>query len=204
MRDNFTNVQHRAIQYWFLDGLAEIGAGLGSLLLAILFLFWRIALQTRWGLLIFFMTAFAVALGLRLVIQKVKEKDTYPRTGYVAPLSGMENKRALMIMIVFTVLLLIFNYYLTVHEQMSLLWSSGVSALIFAFVFAWTGYLTALRRLYFLALFSLLIGAVLVILGIGYPSGMAIITGLNGVILLFFGIQARRAYLRLNPPPTGK
>jgi hypothetical protein len=199
MRDNFTNVQQRAIQYWFLDGLAEISAGLVGLLLAVLFLLWRTALQTRWGLLIFFMTAFAVSFGLRLAIQKVKEKETYPRTGYVAPLSGTENRRALIIMIVFTVLLLIVNYYLTVHVQMSLLWSSGVSALIFAFVFAWTGYLTALRRFYFLALFSLLIGAVLAILGIGYSSGLAIITGLNGVILLSFGIRARRAYLRLNP-----
>jgi hypothetical protein len=200
MRDNFTNVQKRAIQYWFLDGLAEISVGLVCLLLAVLFEFWWIILQTRWSLFIFFITAFAVSFGLRLAIQKIKEKHTYPRTGYVAPLSGLENKRAVIILIVFTVVLLVVNFYLTVHEQMSWLWSSGVAGLALAFIFAWTGYLTALRRFYFLALFNLFVGAGLVLFGIGLSSGMAILTGSNGVILLFFGIQARRAYSRLNPP----
>jgi hypothetical protein len=200
MRENFSKIQQRAIQYWFLDGLAEIGAGLVGLLLAALFVLWQVIFLTRWSLFIFLMAAFTVAFGLRLLIQKIKEHTTYPRTGYVAPLSGTENKRALAILIVFTIVLLVINFYLSIQGEKALLWSAGVASLIFAFIFAWTGYLTALRRFYFLALFSLLIGAVLVILGIGYPSGMAIITGLNGVILLFFGMRARRAYFRLNPP----
>ncbi len=200
MGENITKAQERAIQYWFLDGLAEISAGLICFILAALFILWQVVPLTRWGLFIFFIPAFAVSFGLRLLIQKIKERTTYPRTGYVAPLSGMENKRAFIIAIVFTTILLIINYYLTTHGQTALLWSPGVAGLTFAFVFAWTGYLTALRRFYFTAIFNLFIGAALVFLGIGYFSGVAILTGLTGVILLFSGVQVRRAYFRLNPP----
>ena len=200
MGETFTKVQHRAIQYWFLDGLAEISAGLICFLLVALFVLWQLIPLTRWSLFIFFIPAFAVSFGLRLLIQKIKERTTYPRTGYVAPFSGMENKRALVMMIVFTIVLLAVNFYLTTQGETALLWSPGVAGLTFAFVFAWTGYLTALRRFYFTAFFSLFVGAALVFLEIGYFSGVAILTGLTGVILLFSGIQARRAYFRLNPP----
>ena len=80
MGENFTKVQQRAIQYWFLDGLAEISAGLICFLLVALFVLWQLIPLTRWSLFIFFIPAFAVSFGLRLLIQKIKERTTYPRT----------------------------------------------------------------------------------------------------------------------------
>lgn len=199
MSENLTKAQQRAVQYWFVDGLAEIAAGLASLLLALFFVIWPYIIKTRWSLLIFFAVAFAVSFGLRLVIQRIKERTTYPRTGYVAPLTGFENKRALVIAVAFTVLLLAVNFYLTLQGPKALLWSPGVAGLVFAFIFSLTGYWSGLRRLYFLALFCCLTGILLVFLRIGYLTGVAVLTGLIGTILLYFGIRTRRAYLRQNP-----
>jgi hypothetical protein len=203
MIKNLTTAQQRAIQYWFVDGLAELSAGLVCLVLAVLFLKWQVIFKTRWSLFVFFIAAFAFSFGLRLVIQRIKEHTTYLRTGYVAPLSGLENKRAVVIAIAFTILLLVVNFYLALQGQKDLLWTSGVAGLIFAFIFAWTGYLTALRRFYYLALFSLLVGVGLAFLKIGYLTGAAILFGLIGFILLIFGFRARWAYTHQNSPLPG-
>ena len=203
MIKNFTTAQQRAIQYWFVDGLAELSAGLVCLLLAVFFLKWEVIFKTRWSLFVFLIVAFAFSFGLRLVIHRIKEHTTYLRTGYVAPLSGLENKRAVVTAIAFTILLLVVNFYLALLGQKALLWSSGVAGLIFAFIFAWTGYLTGLRRFCYLALFSLVVGVALALLKIGYLSGAAILTGLIGLILMFLGFRAGWAYTHQNLPLSG-
>lgn len=203
MNKNITTAQQHALQYWFVDGLAELSAGIVCILLAILFLKWQAIIKTRWSLLIFFFIALAFSFGLRLVIQKIKERTTYLRTGYVAPLSGLENKRAVIIAIAFTILLLAVNIYISRQGPKAMLWSSGAAGLIFAFLFSWTGYLTALRRFYYLALFSFLAGVLLAFLDIGYLIGTAILTSLNGLILLFSGFRARWAYTHQNSQVSG-
>jgi uncharacterized membrane protein len=200
MIDKLTKTQQRAIQYWFEDGLAELSVALVCLLLAVLFLTWQVIFKTRWSQFLFFIILIAFSFGLRLVIQRIKERTTYLRTGYVSPVSGLENNRAVVIVIAFTILLLGVNFYLNWSEAKSMPWSSGVSGLIFAFIFTWTGYVTALRRFYFLGLFSLLVGVVLVLLEVPYLNGAAILAGMIGIILLCLGFRSRWAYTHSNPP----
>lgn len=199
MNENLKKIQQRAVQYWFIDGLAEIGAGLVSLLLAILFLNWQVIFRSRWSLAVVLFVGLAVSFGLRLIIQRIKEGSTYLQTGFAAPFTGLENKRSVAIAVAFTILFLGFNLYLTLHGSQSMRWSSGLAGLVFAFIFAWTGYLTALRRFYYLALFGLVVGAVLAFLGVGYAIGVGFLTGSIGLVLIFFGIRTRKAYLGQNP-----
>jgi hypothetical protein len=42
MSQDFEKVQQRAIQYWFVDGLADLAAGLVSLFLALLVGVWQV------------------------------------------------------------------------------------------------------------------------------------------------------------------
>lgn len=201
MRENLNGAQQRALQYWFVDGLAEISAGVISLMVAVLMAFWPVVVKGRWSLLIFFGLALAVSFGLRLVIQRVKSRLTYPRTGYVAPLSGFENRRAVIAIALFTLLLLLTNAFISTRGDAALAWSPALGGLVFAFLFAWTGYLTTLRRFYFLALFCLVMGVAVALLGFSYLLGLGLLTGCVGLVLLFLGLHAYRDYVRDHPAP---
>ena len=143
---------------------------------------------------------FAVSFGLRLIIQRIKERTTYLRTGYAAPFSGLESKRSVLITVAFTLLLLGSNYYLSTKGPQGLLWSPGLAGSAFAFIFAWTGALTKLRRFYFLALLSLCVGVALAVLGMDYFRGVGVLAGVVGLDLLYQGYRARKAYINQNPP----
>jgi len=199
MNSNFSKVQTRAIQYWFVDGLAEIAAGLVSLLVAILFGLWQVIFMWRWSLLVILITGFTISVGLRLIIQRIKERTTYPRTGFVSHYSGLESRRSIVITVAFVLLLLGSNYYFTTNGPQSWLWSPAMAGLAFALSFAWIGALMNLRRFYFLALPSLTIGMALAALGMDFFRGVGILAGVVGLILLFQGYRALKAYIHQNP-----
>ncbi len=201
MNNHLANAQKRAIQYWFVDGLAELAAGLVSLFLAVLFGVWQIVFTWRWSLPVILFAGLAVSFGLRLIIQQIKERSTYLRTGYVAPFTGLESKRSILLTIIFALLLLGLNYYLSTQGPQGLLWSPGAAGLVFAFIFAWIGMLAKLRRFTFLALFSLCVGVLLSILAFDYLRGVSILAGLVGLIMLYQGYRVHRAYKRANVQP---
>ena len=202
MNNIFEKVQRRTIQYWFVDGLAEIAAGLVSLFLAVLFGVWQVIFMWRWSLPVILVAGLAVSFGLRFIIQRIKERSTYLRTGYAAPFNLMESKRSIIITLAFALLLLGSNYLLTTYGPQSLLWSPMMGGLAFAISFTWTGALTRLRRFYFLALLSLCIGVALAVLGMDYFRGIGVLAGVVGLILLYQGFRIRKAYISKNSPPS--
>jgi sulfite exporter TauE/SafE len=141
-----------------------------------------------------------VSFGLRLIIQRFKERSTYPRTGYAAPLTGLEHKGSAALVVAFTLVLLGLNYYLSTQGDQGLLWSPAVAGLVFAFLFAWTGAFTKIRRFYFLALFSGCAGLALAALRMDYFRGVGVLAGVVGLILIYQGYRARQAYIRESPP----
>ena len=199
MNKRITKLQKRTIQYWFADGLAELAAGLISLFLAVLFGIWQVIFMWSWSLPVILVAGLAVSFGLRLIIQRIKENTTYPRTGYAAPFSGLESKQSIVITIVFAILLLGSNYYLTAKGPQSLLWSPGMAGFAFALCFAWIGALMKLQRFYFLAFLSLCVGVALAVLGVDYFRGVEVLAGIVGLILLFQGYRTRKAYINQNP-----
>ncbi|MDA8219080.1 MAG: hypothetical protein M0Z94_15860 [Dehalococcoidales bacterium] len=200
MNDEITKAQERASQYWFVDGLAELAAGSVSLFLAVLVLLWQVIFMWRWSLLVIGVAGLAFSFGLRLVIQRIKERTTYVRTGYASPFSGLESKRNVVITAAFTLLLLGANYWLTTKGPPSLLWSPGMAGLAFAVCFAWVGALTKLRRFYSLALLSICVGITLAILGMDYFRGLGVLAGVVGLVLLYQGYLVRKAYISQSLP----
>ncbi len=199
MNKNLTNVQDRAIQYWFVDGLAELAAGLVSLFLALIFWIWEFAFTWRWSLPVILVAGLVVSFGIRLIIQRIKVRTTYPRTGYASPLSGMESKWSVVILAAFTLFLLGANFLLSTLGQRGLLWSPALAGLAFAFLFAWTGVITKLRRFFLLALFSLGFGVIFAAIGLDYFRGAGALAGLVGLVLLYQGYRIRKTYLNQNP-----
>jgi len=195
MNEKFVNVQKKAIQYWFIDGLAELAAGLVGIFLAVLFWVWQDVFTWRWSLPVILVAAFAVSFGLRLIIQRIKARSTYPRTGYVSPFSGLESKWSVVILIAFSLVMLGLNYFFSTKGSKGLLWSPGLAGLIFTLIFVWTGAMTKLKRFFLLAIICLIIGLILVFLKLDYFQGVSVLTGIVGLVLLVQGYQVRKIYL---------
>jgi hypothetical protein len=91
----------RAAVYWFADGLPEIVFGLlllipGALFLALENLHW----QNRWlkpgfieGYLFFYLLGHAIWFLYRPVLNYIKGRITYPRTGYVRPPNDFPDRK---------------------------------------------------------------------------------------------------------------
>jgi hypothetical protein len=195
MNEKINNSQKKAIQYWFIDGLAELAAGLVAILLAVLFWVWQDMFTWRWSLPFIFVVALIVSFGLRLIVQRIKVRTTYLQTGYVSPFSGFESKWSVVLLIIISLLLVGLNYYLSIKGAQSLMWSPGMAGLIFSVIFVWVATSTKLKRFFNLALISLGVGLILVLNEVGYLQGVSILTGIVGLVLLTQGYLIRNKYL---------
>lgn len=77
----------RAAAYWFSDGLPDIVLGMMVLVVSLWALIWQILAPHR-GIFDFFLTTTAFLLFYwkeRAVLDWLKSRSTYPRTGYVRP-----------------------------------------------------------------------------------------------------------------------
>jgi hypothetical protein len=201
MDKNLTMARNRALRYWFIDGLAEMAAGLVSLFMAVLFWIWPVIFLWRWSMAALFGTALAAAVGLRMIIQRIKVSSTYQRSGYAAPLSGLESKGSVLSVVIFTLCLLAANVFFSTSGPQAWFWSPALAGLVFAFIFAWSGTVMKLRRFYPLAVISTCAGLLAAVLGMDYFRGIAMLAAIVGGLLLLQGWRVRKAYLQNNPLP---
>jgi hypothetical protein len=194
----------RAVQYWFVDGLAELSGGMICLLLAGLFYLLTRLPWTPLTNLVFFLVAFGGAYGIRWVVLRIKERSTFPRTGYVAPKSAREDRVGLAAAIVFTALLMVLMLFLVMQGPHSVVWTPAIGGLILGFIFGWAGYQTGLWRLNYLAAFCLVAGFGLSISSFGDLAGAAVLMVLTSLALFVFGGLTRWTYLHQNPVLPGE
>ncbi len=203
MKDDLEKSKQRAFRYWYVDGLAEISMGLIFLVLG--GYFW---LQTRLAssswisqLLIVFLMLFILGCGYfsRKAIVAIKDRLTYPRTGYVAYPPFPRKHRLLAAVLAagiaaFTVLVI---------RQLpgSTLWVPAITSLIFAIVMLVIGLRLGLARFYLQGFFSLVLGGGLSLAGIGDIYGLSIFYTGSGAALLLAGVLVLMAYLRHSVPP---
>jgi hypothetical protein len=82
-----TAAQHRAWNYWFEDGLPTLVGGCGCVLFGLSFLFDHTVFRLVW------MALYGVILlRHRPIVEWLKARLTYPRTGYVTPPSSPKDE----------------------------------------------------------------------------------------------------------------
>ena len=200
MEKKLNTSQKRALQYWFVDGLAELTGGVMCIILAIYFGIISLMPDSGWATTILFVIVFGLAFITRWLIQRIRQRYTYPRTGYVAPKSGWEDRRQMIISIVFTLLLLLAMIYLILTRgEGALELTPMIGGVILAFIFSMAGLETKLIRFIYLAIFCLLLGAVLAFSSLSNFWGAAILSLSTSLVLFAYGIITRRAYLRQMP-----
>ena len=197
---SFQSFAKRAKQYWWIDGLPEIGFGTEMLLLALYFFLMEQIQSETWsilaasiGLPMLFVATF---YGISKLVMYLKKKITFPRTGYVRyPERQPASRRRRMLIggVIGLLTAMLINLSLAffgVNAQ----WM--VIALIMMMSMVYIGYLVSVFRYYVMGVLSLLWGMSMIwmpldanILYACFFCGVGIIFCISGLVVLMRYLQ---------------
>ena len=207
MKNDIDKVIQRTHRYWYEDGLAEIATGcifvVGGLFLSMM-CFARPGSPLACIIAIGFLGLFAFGgLAVSRVVKALKNRVTYPRTGYVSYRRPESNRRRRPIVAGLGIALGMLSIVLSkVHALAWLVSMPMVEGLIVGGILLYLGYRLGLTRFYVLAFLSTLIGVVASLGGLGNALGSAAYFGALGVAQTVSGLFTLRAYLSKTKPPV--
>jgi MFS family permease len=212
MNENLEKIERRTIQYFFNDGLTEIALGLFFLLFGAYF-FGQTVLPKDSALaqvLDVSLVLIIVAAGFLLgrFIGFLKNRLTYPRTGYVAykkkPASPSRKRIAAIIAAVIAVAL----SALTAAAPSFRLWLPALNGFLLGFVVFLFWRRTGVFRFLVLAGVSALVGIGVALAGVADIMGVSLYYALFGAAILISGLLAFAGYWRRSrtepEPPDGR
>lgn len=203
MDNNFHDVEQRLKRYWYTDGIGELICGGMFLLLGVYF-----SLQQYFGdgslagailqsSLVIFLIA-AVFWGRRL-INLLKTRFTYPRTGYVE--YHTTEKNTLWRIFTVAIAMAVAMFSVVIARKFDAIDSTVALTGVLVSVILLVNQVWSARvpRFYILSAASLVLGIVLSISGLpaGYNLGM--FYGLMGIAFAISGGLTLQRYLRKNP-----
>jgi hypothetical protein len=203
MDKDLMGIQQKTIRYWFEDGLSEIIIGslffiVGAITLLQGLLVPGSNLYRFLGLLTFLVIP-AGTLSSRWLIRIMKERLTYPRTGYVAykPPTAIQRTVSLISGIVITVIILLL---VILSSQMSIRWIPLILGFMMAGFLFLTGLRTGLLKYQLMAIGFVVIGFLLSFLNIQEWLSIGIMLSSLGLMFLLSGLIALIHYLRNTQP----
>jgi hypothetical protein len=205
-KDPATRSQLRAIQYWYIDGTFEFSFGLLCLILALYF-FVEISTQGTWVSALIDASLVLFILGgawlINRLLRQLKERITYPRTGYVSyqRKSGLKRGWRLLLGMLIGGAVSALTIILLNNDALQFAVIPLVSGCVLAFVLVIMGWRSALPRFYLLAGVSAGIGIILAFNGPGNYLGVAVYYLAVSLVLFASGAHTLFNYLRQNPAP---
>jgi len=206
MTNDLKEPQLRARQYFYVDGSFEFGFGLLSLLLA--GYFYAETHVHGWLSAIVDVSLVLVMIGggflVNLLTRKLKERVTYPRTGYVSYRQEKHPKRvrrAMISIVIGGLVAALATVLVAAPHRPNLAVMPIFSGILFGLVLAIVAWRTAIPRFYLLALLSAAVGIALSFSGLEDYPGLVTYYVATAVILLLTGACVLRSYLRKNPVP---
>jgi len=207
MNANQTEIEQRVKRYWYTDGIAELAGG-GMLLLIGLYFSGqellpagstaRTLLEASLALLLI-----GGVLVTRRLVNALKIRLTYPRTGYVDYGEGRKNtgSRRLLtggIAAAVAALLVLAGQWVGSFE-----WITAFTGLVFGLVFMiLRARASGLARFYVLGGFCLVLGVGLSLSGLPMGYSLGLLYGLIGLASMLSGSIVLARYLRANPVPS--
>jgi hypothetical protein len=209
MNNKLSEIEQRLKRYWYSDGIAELSSGGMFVLLGVYF-----GIQGYLGenssvsvLLQVGLVSLMIAgvISVSWLVNTLKNRLTYPRTGYVEYHLNEKDARqrryavmavALIMLIVWTVL---FKYrYIRGFDSMVLV--TGILAGVVFFTLR--GKSSRVKRFDVLGAFSMLLGIGLSLSGLSEVFRLALFFGSLGIALLLSGSLVLGYYLDQNPAPV--
>ncbi len=207
MKSNLSDVQQRVNRYWYTDGLAEILGGGMFLLLGVYF-----AVQgflgpdsALGGILQASLAILMIggAFVSRRMINSLKTRLTYPRTGYVEYRVNKKDagrKRILVFILAFTISALTIAFIGIFKSFNSIVAVTGfIVGMILVLL---RGKASGLFRFYVLGAISLLLGFAISATGLSEGYGLGLYYALMGVCFLISGGLTLTHYLHENRLPV--
>jgi hypothetical protein len=204
MNDKLSDIEGRVKLYWYTDGLAELLTGGMFILLGVYFWVQRypgenssMSVFLQVGLVLLMM---AGAISVSWLVNTLKTRLTYPRTGFVEyrlDESDARQRRYVVVtvaMIMLIVSMILFKYIPGFDSMVLII---GVLAgVVFLML---RGKSSGGKRLLVLGLFSILVGIGLSLSGLSEIYRLASFFGLFGVASLVSGGLVLRRYFNQNP-----
>jgi len=207
MENRLLDVEQRVKRYWYSDGIAELSSGGMFILLGLYF-----GIQGYFGenspvsvilqvSLVFIMMG--GIFGVRWLVNTLKTRLTYPRTGYVEYRTNEKDvtqRRYVVaaVAMIIAVASMVLVKYIRILDSMVLITGILVSVVFVAL----RGKSSGVTRFYVLGGFSLLLGIGLSLDNLPDEYNLALFYGLLGVAILISGGLVLRRYLTENPLPV--
>lgn len=198
--------EQRALQYWLIDGVAELVMGGFFVLLGLYFGVQAVlpedspigSMLSPAMLLVFVIGG----LTARSLIRGLKERLTYPRTGYVAYRQPSNKRRWLTIALAFGMAMLVSALFASAPA--SLAWIPALSGLLIGAYWMYQGHRMGVLRFYALAALSAIAGTAITLAGVGETLGIPLFYIVLGLALTVSGGLTLWSYLRREPVQPGE
>jgi hypothetical protein len=216
MNNKFQETQKRLFRYDYVDGTPDLAFGGLCLVMTICFFIFAAfpgLSRSTSSVIIVWVVFGGGGFLISWLSHRLKERFTYPRTGYVAyRRQGRPIKRTTQLLIriglpLLTVILLALLFlnrskFPAQSQDQAIYLNPGLMGFLFSGIFAIAGWKIPLPRYYLIAAAVFLISAAFLVSGSGGTLGMALLSGAMSLILFVSGGLTFRAYLRRNPPHT--
>ena len=206
-KNDMKQVEQRVRRYWYTAGIAEISSGGLFFLLGLYF-----GLQGYLGeksLVSIILQVSMVLLmvggvfGVRWLVNTLKARLTYPRTGYVEYRVNEKDTKIRRRVVAGVAMVIAIASILLVDYIRSLDSMALVSGLLVGVIFiALRGKSSGLKRFYLLGGLAILLGTALSFSGLSQAYNLGLFYGLLGIAVLISGGLVMRRYLLENPLPS--
>ena len=207
MQSNLSDVEQRLKRYWYTDGIAELTGGGILILLGIYFAIQEFLGQNSIVSVILQSSLILLMVGgafvSRRLVNALKARLTYPRTGYVEYQVDEGNMRRRRIGVVILAMMVSALSMLFVRLFQSLNAMVAVTGLIVGLLLVIArAKSSGLPRFYLLGAVSVVLGLALSISGLPDGYSLGLFYGLMGVCFLISGGLTLQRYLNENPLPA--
>ncbi len=207
MQHNVFDIEQRVKRYWYTDGIGELIGGGMFILLGIYFALQGFLRQNSMiggilqvSLILVMIGGMAVS---RRLINTLKTRLTYPRTGYVeyqVDEQKMKFRRVWVMILAFVISALTMVFVRLFQAFDSIVAVTGVAVgLILVILRAKSA---GLSRFYLLGTISIALGLALSMSGLSNGYNLGLFYGLMGLCFMLSGGWTLRRYLEANPLPV--
>ena len=207
MEDNeMKQMEQRVKRYWYTDGIAELTSGGLFVLLGVYFGAQGFFGEGSTASIILQISLILVMVGgifgVRWLVNDLKTRLTYPRTGYVEYRVNEKNvkvRRYLVAGVAMTIAIasVVLVDYIRGLDTMAL-----ITGLLVGVIFiALRGKSSGLKRFYLLGVLAMVLGVTLSFSGLSQAYNLGLLYGLLGIAVMFSGGLVLRRYLSENPLP---
>ena len=205
--DEMKQVEQRVKRYWYADGIAELTSGGLFVLLGVYFGAQGFLGEGSTASIILQISLILVMVGgifgVRWLVNTLKTRLTYPRTGYVEYRVNEKDAKVRRYVVAGVAMIIAIASIVLIDYIRGLDSMALITGLLVGVIFiALRGKSSGLKRFYLLGGLAIVLGAVLSFSGLSQAYNLGLFYGLLGIAIMISGGLVLRRYLSENPLPT--